>query len=129
MNILIKGALLCFLSVFASSGVLLNVCYAMEAPEIKYNAGERRDPFTPLIGPDGQLSLTRSKSSTDIQIEGIILDSQGDSVVIIGEDVYRAGDTVKGANIVQIFRDRILLVQEDEEKTIWLREELARAET
>lgn len=98
----------------------------VSAVEIQYDAGERRDPFTPLIGPDGILSLKGgSRKSSEFEIEGIMVDSGGDSAVIIGGEVYRAGETINDALIVQIFRDRILLAQEDEEKTIWLREEHA----
>jgi len=94
--------------------------------EIQYNAGERRDPMTPLIGPDGLLAFDKSSANPlDINIEGIMVDSGGDSVVIINGEVYKTGDTINDANIVQILNDRILLVQEDEEKTIWLREEIA----
>lgn len=93
------------------------------ASDVQYHSEGRRDPFVPLVGPNGMIS--RQIKTSDIQIEGIIFDPQGGSVAVINGEVYRPGESVKEARIVQIFKDRIILVQEDEEKTVWLREEIA----
>jgi len=91
--------------------------------EIRYDSAGRRDPFVPLVGPDGL--IMKKSARADFVIEGIIFDSEGGSMVIVNGKVYRPGDTVDGAIIVQIYQDRVLLAQEEEQKTVWLREEIA----
>ncbi len=92
------------------------------AAEIRYDNGGRRDPFTPLIGPNG--ALTYKFNPTDLNIEGIIYDPRGTSLVLLNGEFYKEGQTVKNATVISIFKDRVLLRQEDEEKTIWLRDEI-----
>ena len=92
------------------------------ANQISYERGERRDPLRPLIGPGGAL-MKRARTS-DLNIEGIIYDPAGGSLVIINGEVYKPGDPVQDANLIHIYKDRIVLVQEDEEKVLWLREEI-----
>jgi len=93
------------------------------AEVVQYDSAQRRDPFIPLVGPNG--FIQKKVQSADLLVEGIIYDPTGGSVAIINGEVYRAGDNVKDARLIQIFKDRILMVQEDEEKTVWLREEIA----
>ncbi|HTL48742.1 MAG TPA: hypothetical protein VL688_11850 [Verrucomicrobiae bacterium] len=92
------------------------------AENVQYHSEGRRDPFIPLVGPHG--IITRQPKAAAFQIEGIIIDPQGGSMVLINGDVYHAGDKIGEATLLQIFKDRIILAQEDEEKTIWLREEI-----
>jgi len=123
MSIIKHRGILLKLLVFALLVMSLevNAFSVVFAKEIEYDSGSRRDPFIPLIGPEGMI---KTKMQTgDIVIEGIIFDEQSGAVALINGELYRAGDTVNNATIIQIFGDRILLKQEDEEKTIWLREE------
>lgn len=112
-------AWICFL--FLCGALIFSFSLA-PAGEIKYDTAGRRDPFVPLVGPDGVMSF-RTKSA-DFIVEGIIYDPSGDSMVIVNGEVVRPGDYVRGASVVSIFRDRVILLQEDEEKIIWLREEI-----
>lgn len=105
--------ILCF-ALFSSSVI---------AETIRYDRGERRDPFLPLVGPEGIVN-TKKFDPTDINIEGIIYDPRGESMVLINGEFYKQGDNVKNANIISIFEDRIILGQSDEQKTIWIREEI-----
>ena len=92
------------------------------ATEIRYDSGDRRDPFIPLIGPDGIMPKVFDPS--DLRIEGIIYDPKGTgSLVLINGEFYRQGDTVKDSNVITIFKDRVVLQQEDQEKVMWIREE------
>ena len=92
------------------------------AETIRYEKGDRRDPFISLVGADGIVS--RKFDASDINVEGIIYDPHGESMVLINGEFYKQGDNVKGANVITIFRDRIILGRSDEEKTIWIREEV-----
>ena len=93
---------------------------------LKYNPTATRDPFVPLIGPDGKFDFgDMSESMTSsFTIEGIIFDPNGQSVVIIDGEVYNQGDKVQQSTILSILKDRVLFIENDEEKTVWLREEM-----
>ena len=92
------------------------------AETIRYEKGDHRDPFISLVGADG--IVARKFDASDINVEGIIYDPHGESMVLINGEFYKQGDNVKGANVITIFRDRVILGRSDEEKTIWIREEV-----
>ena len=92
-----------------------------EADPVIYDAAARRDPFVPLIGPGGSRS---QRNKGDIQIEGIIFDPQSGSLALINGEFYKPGQRVGEATVISILKDRVLLSQDDEEKTFWMREEI-----
>ena len=92
------------------------------AEEIKYDKGERRDPFVPLVGPHAAKKI--AVMDQRLPIEGIIFDPQTGSYVLIGGQVFQEGDAIEGAKLVRILPDRIILLQESKEVVIWLREEI-----
>lgn len=96
------------------------------AEEIRYDSGARRDPMTPLVGPDGVIAVKLNPD--DLNIEGIIFDSnRTGSLVLINGEFYKEGQPVKGATIISILKDRVILRQDDEEKSLWMREEVVRS--
>ena len=92
------------------------------AEEIRYDRGDRRDPFIPLVGPGGVVNVSKL-GSKDISIEGIVYDPNGGSMVLINGEFYKEGDSVKGANVISIFHDHVILNQDKEDQTFWIREE------
>lgn len=93
------------------------------AEEIRYDSGGKRDPFIPLVTAEGIVDAKKFNTN-DLQIEGIIFDPNGGSMVLVNGEFYKQGDHVNGANVISIFRDRVVLSQADEEKTLWIREEI-----
>lgn len=93
------------------------------AEPIRYDSGGRKDPFVPLVSAEGVVNEKRFDAS-DIRVEGIVFDPNGGSMVLINNEFFKEGDHVNGANIITIFRDRVILSQSDEEKTLWIREEV-----
>ena len=93
------------------------------AGEIRYDSGGRKDPFVPLIGEGGVLK--KGLDPTGLVVEGIIIDPKEGSMALINGELYKEGDRVQNANVIHIFHDRVILAQEDEEKTLWIREEIA----
>ncbi len=91
------------------------------ADPVVYESGGRRDPFVPLIGPGG---LKPEKGSEDLEVQGIIFDEKSESLVLINGDFYKAGQRVGSAVVISIFKDRVILSQDDKEKTLWIREEI-----
>lgn len=93
------------------------------AEEIRYDSKGRRDPFAPLVGPDGKI-IRNNLDMADFKIEGVIFDPQGGSMVLIDGEFYKEGDNLNGLNIISIMKDRVILAQSKQEKTIWLRDEV-----
>ena len=91
--------------------------------EIRYDSQGRRDPFIPLVGPDGRV-VRNTLDISDFKIEGVIFDPNGGSVVLIDGQFYKEGDNINGLNIISIMKDRVILAQSKQEKTIWLRDEV-----
>lgn len=92
------------------------------AEEIRYDTGSRRDPFFPLVDADGV--IRKGISASGLLVEGIIFDPIEGSMALINGELYKEGDHVGGANVIRIFHDRVIFSQDDEEKTIWIREEI-----
>ncbi len=83
--------------------------------EIVYNNNGSRDPFIPLVTPDGRLvSLEASDSNATIVLEGISYDKEKDSYVIINSEVLTIGDHVLGCTVFKIYEDRVILLQDKE---------------
>ncbi len=99
----------------------------VQAADIHYDAGGRRDPFVPLIEKGG--TMAQGFNPSGLNVEGIIHDPSGGSLVLINGDYYKEGQTVNKATIISIFKDRVILAQGDDEKTLWLREEIIAAKT
>lgn len=99
----------------------------VQAADIHYDAGARRDPFIPLIEKGG--AIAQGFNPSGLNVEGIIHDPVGGSVVLINGDYYKEGQTVNKATVISIFKDRVILAQGDDEKTLWLREEIIPTET
>lgn len=93
------------------------------ADEIRYDSGNRRDPFLPLVGPGGM--VLQKFNPGDLNIEGIIFDPRGSgSLVLVNGEFYKEGQTVNKATIMSIFKDRVIFRQDDEEKVLWIRDEV-----
>ena len=56
-------------------------------------------------------------------MEGIVFDPHGESLALISGEYYRKGAVVAGAVILDIFRDRVIVKKDDEEKTLWFEED------
>ncbi len=99
--------------------VIVSTAYA---EEIRYDRGARRDPMIPLVGPGG---IVQKIPTGDFNIEGIIYDPPAGSLVLINGEFYKPGDTINRASIISILKDRIILQVQEEQKTLWLREEIS----
>ena len=94
------------------------------AEEIKYDSGGRRNPFIPLVTPEGAVTASGQKKTGEFKVEGIIFDPSGGSFALINGKFYKEGERIENAQIITIFKDRVILSVNDAEKVIWLREEI-----
>ena len=94
-----------------------------EAREIRYDRGGRRDPFEPLIGPHA-FRGGGGIGKEAFPLEGVVYDPNKGSYAVIGGEMYREGESVDGAELIKVFPDRAVLLQESNEIVIWLRDEI-----
>ena len=106
------------------AGVLSGLIFLMlpaglfATDEITYDAGKRRDPFVPISMEDRDLA-----SSSGIKLEGIIYDPDNRSMVILNGKTYQTGEVVGDAKVLKILKDRVVISEGGEEKTLRIREE------
>lgn len=99
--------------------LLILTVASVQAEEIAYNTGNRRDPFVPLSAEDGAFL---NSSSAGVRLEGIIYDPGRRSMVILSGKAYQAGDAVGEAKVVTILKDHVVISVGGEEKILWIRE-------
>ena len=92
---------------------------ALQAGEIAYDSGRRRDPFVPLKGEE----RLASASSSGVKLEGIIYDPGDRSMAILNGKTYQTGESVGDAKVVKIQKDHVVISIGGEEKALWIREE------
>ncbi|MCX5697156.1 MAG: hypothetical protein NTU54_04210 [Candidatus Omnitrophica bacterium] len=109
---------ICFLFIFAVH------LFAQE--RFVYDRGGGRNPFIPLITPDGrmvQLDTTEVKRSGDLLVEGIIYDDSGMSYAVVNSQIVKAGDQVQGYEVVTIEKNKIIIKKDNSVKEIPLSKE------
>jgi len=82
--------------------------------EFVYDAKGRRNPFIPLVTPDGRLlKLEQEVSETGLSLEGVIYDANGISYAIVNGGVVKIGD-IAGDNyqVLKIEQDKVIFIKE-----------------
>ncbi len=100
------------------------LCAETEEETFKYDDMGARDPFVPLVDKDGKLTVVHGSIDTvkDIVVEGILYDSEGESVVILNGLVLNEGDQVGNITVERIFEHRVILSAKGKEYTLKLKE-------
>ncbi len=93
---------------------LLNPMFSF-SEEIRYQSGDRRDPFIP-VNRNNPVSTVVS----GIKVEGIIYDKNGKSLVVIHGEMYKVGDTVDGQKIVAIYPNKIVAQAKGVNSDYWI---------
>ncbi len=98
------------------------ICYGYTgfsfSEDIRYQAGERRDPFIPITREPA--AVAENSQISGIQIEGIIYDPLGESLVVIRGETYKEGDSVDNQKIIKIFSSKIVTLVQDSEREYWI---------
>jgi len=96
--------------------------YAQE--QFVYDAAGKRDPFIPLVTPDGRLlDLDMEKVKGALNVEGIIYDKNGVSYAIINGAVMTIGDSVDGSRLLKIEEDKVILIKDGDQFQLELKED------
>lgn len=99
----------------------LSLCLAQE--EFVYDSQGKRNPFMPLISPDGRflrLDKEDTKAKDDIMLEGIIYDKHGRSYAIMNSLVVGVGDFVEGYQLYKIDQEKVSLIKEGKVREVLL---------
>ncbi len=97
------------------SCVFLFTLYAISytQDEFTYDSKSKRNPFIPLVTPDGMLlKLDKEEGSGNLSIEGIIYDKNGRSYAIVNGSVVEIGDFVSGYQVLRIEENKIIFIKD-----------------
>lgn len=77
-----------------------------------YDSQGRRDPFAPLISSNsrGGSGLAGIETVNDIDVQGIVYDPGGDSVVIVNGTMLKQGEEFNNVLIKSIQQDGVVFV-------------------
>ena len=95
---------------------------AQEADSFVYNDHEKRDPFWPLVSPSGTiLSYDKDLLISEINLEGIMANSQGHNIAILNGTVLKEGDHIGLFEISTITKTQVILKKGQEEAVLDLK--------
>ncbi|MDP3732718.1 MAG: hypothetical protein Q8R31_06855 [Candidatus Omnitrophota bacterium] len=92
--------------------------------EFKYDAKGKRNPFIPLVTPDGRLlRLEKEKTASGLLLEGIIYDGRGLSYAIVNGEVVKVSDKVGDYQVLKIEKNKIVFIKGGQNLEVELKEE------
>ncbi len=90
--------------------ILVFTSCAFAQGEFIYDAKGKRNPFIPLVTPEGQLiKLQEDEKKSELSLKGIIYDKSGASFAIINDEVIKTGDNFLGYQIIKIEERKVIL--------------------
>ena len=96
-------------------GLILPSAFGQE--EFTYDAKGKRNPFIPLVTPEGRLlKLDKQEiiSKHGLTIEGIIYDKLGRSFAIVNANVVGIGDRVGDFQVLKILANKVIFIKNGE---------------
>ena len=110
--------------------ILLACCTVTFAQgEFTYDAKGKRNPFIPLVTPEGRLLKLDKQEASSVEglaIEGIIYDKFGRSFAIVNSLVVGIGDRVGDFQVLKIFENKVIFIKDGEPLEVELTKEDAR---
>jgi hypothetical protein len=105
-----------------NSLLLLFLCLAIASlafgqSEFTYETKGKRNPFIPLVTPEGRLLKLDKKEtvlSDGLALEGIICDKFGRSFAIVNAAVVGIGDAIGDYQVLKIFQDKVIFIKDGE---------------
>ena len=101
-------------------------CFAQE--ESLYDSQGKRDPFIPLVTPDGRFQKLEAeeepkKKETELKLNGIIYDKYGISYAIVNDMVVKIGDVVDDYKVLKIEEKKVSFIKEGQVTDIFIKKE------
>ncbi len=104
--------------------VLLATCNLCAQEQFTYDAKGRRDPFIPLVTPDGRLlKLETEENALGLSLEGIIYDEHGLSYAIVNGAVLKVSDKAGNYQVLRIEKNKVIFIKEGQTTEVKLKEE------
>jgi hypothetical protein len=97
--------------------VCLNFTWVFAQDLLDYDAKGKRNPFIPLVTPEGRLlKLDKQETSPSggLAIEGIIYDKFGRSFAIVNTEVVGIGDIVGDFQVLKILDNKVVFIKDGE---------------
>lgn len=94
--------------------------------EFTYDTKGKRNPFIPLVTPEGRLlKLDKHEDTTQqgLAIEGIIYDKLGRSFAIVNAAVVGIGDMVGDFQVLKILENKVIFIKDGEPLEVELAKE------
>ena len=90
------------------------LCAVSFAQEFVYDSKGKRNPFIPLVTPEGRLlKLDKQENSPGaLAIEGIIYDKFGRSFAIVNTAVVGIGDLVGDYQVLKIQENKVIFIKD-----------------
>lgn len=111
------------------AGVLAAVVCSLflaAADGLAYDARGKRNPFIPLVTPDGHYLKLDVEETTDepgLKLEGIIYDKSGISYAVVDGQVVKPGDKVGEYKVLMIEERKVIFMRDGQQKIIELKKE------
>ncbi len=117
-----SSKLLVFSLSFALCALRFALSFAQE--QFVYDAQSKRNPFIPLLTPDGRfLNLEQALVPEGLSLEGIIYDKYGRSYAVVNGAVVAVGDTVGDYQVLKVEQSRVIFIKDGEPRWIELKKE------
>ena len=97
--------------------LLISVPAIFGQSEFVYDAKGKRNPFIPLVTPEGRLlklDKRAAASAGGLSVEGIIYDKSGRSFAIVNAAVVAIGDTVGDYQVLKIQERKVVFIKDGE---------------
>ena len=94
--------------------------------EFVYDAKGKRNPFIPLVTPEGRLLKLDKQEATSAEglvVEGIIYDKFGRSFAIVNTNVVGIGDAVGDYQVLKIQENKVIFIKDGEPLEVELTKE------
>lgn len=105
----------------------LNLPVFCGADEFIYNPQGKRNPFIPLVTPEGRLLKLDKQRDQDqpggLAVEGIIYDKLGRSFAIVNANVIGIGDMIGDYQVLKIIDNKVIFIKDGEPLEVELNKE------
>ena len=93
--------------------------------QYKYYSKGKRDPFIPLVTGEVRsgLGLAAVEDVDDVRFEGVIYDPNGESMVVLNDEVLKEGAKKYNVEVMKINKNSVMIKAHDRVHTIKLVEE------
>ena len=103
---------------------MLVCCFSFAQGDFIYDAQGERNPFMPLVTPEGRFIKIKSRLATEgLELEGIIYDKISMSYAIVNGLVVKVGDFVGNYQVLKIEENKVVFIKEGQPFEVELKKE------